>query len=169
MPWWAPNIKTLCILENFAFRQNSKFWQIENHWNNIHSVYIYIYLNPPRVWNLGPLITKNRPGGWNFTPLEGLGIYILHHITIIKVGFDLGDFSKVMLSQGYNSEDDDSDGDEGDGRLYTDLWTQKTVNAWILYTERYWKYLNIYISIFNNIYTCIYIKYTHQDIQGGLF
>jgi len=35
-----------------------------------------------------------------------------------------------MLSQGYNSEEDDSDGDESDGRLYTDLWTQKTVSAY---------------------------------------
>eukprot|EP00435_Cladocopium_sp_Y103_P003202 s5828_g1.t1 len=26
----------------------------------------------------------------------------------------------VMLSQGYNSEEDDSDGDEADGRLYTE-------------------------------------------------
>ena len=32
----------------------------------------FIYLNPPRVWNLGPLTTKNRPGGWNLTPLKGL-------------------------------------------------------------------------------------------------
>lgn len=39
-----------------------------------------------------------------------------------------------MLSQGYNSEEDDSDGDESDGRLYTDLWTQKTLNAYE-YTE----------------------------------
>ena len=36
---------------------------------------IYTYLNPPRVWNLCPLTTKNRPGGWNWIPLEGLGIY----------------------------------------------------------------------------------------------
>ena len=38
-------------------------------------IYIYrIYLNPRRVWNLSPLTTKNRPGGWNLTPLEDIGI-----------------------------------------------------------------------------------------------
>ena len=31
------------------------------------------YLNPPRVWNLSPLTTKNRPRGWNLILLEGLG------------------------------------------------------------------------------------------------
>ena len=30
--------------------------------------------------------------------------------------------AEVMLSQGYNSEEDDSDGDEADGQLYTDRW-----------------------------------------------
>ena len=33
-------------------------------------------LNPPRVWNLSPLTTKNKSRGWNLTRLEGLGIYI---------------------------------------------------------------------------------------------
>ena len=40
-------------------------------------------LNPPRVWNLSPLTTKNRSRGWNLTRLEGLGIYI--HIYIYQV------------------------------------------------------------------------------------
>ena len=35
-------------------------------------IQFYIYLNPPRLWNLSPLTTKNRPRGGNLTPLEGL-------------------------------------------------------------------------------------------------
>ena len=52
-----------------------------------------------------------------------------------------------MLSQGYNSEEDDSDGDESDGRLYTDLWTQKTVSAYEC-TENIWTYTNHYVYIY---------------------
>ena len=39
------------------------------------SIGYFLYLNPRRVWNLGAFTTKNRPGGWNLTPLEGLGGY----------------------------------------------------------------------------------------------
>ena len=37
---------------------------------------LFMYLNPPRVWNLCPLATKNTPGGWNLIFLEGLGMCI---------------------------------------------------------------------------------------------
>ena len=45
----------------------------------IMCVYIYIlfiYLNPPRVWNLSPLTTQNRPGDLQFEPLDNSGMYI---------------------------------------------------------------------------------------------
>ena len=49
-------------------------------------LYIYIYLNPPRVWKFEPLnTTKNRLGGWNLTPLEGLGIHIYIYTLYIYI------------------------------------------------------------------------------------
>ena len=45
-------------------------------WPLWDSTCVRAYLNPPRVWNFSPLTTKNRPGGWNLTPLECGGIYI---------------------------------------------------------------------------------------------
>ena len=36
---------------------------------------------------------------------------------------------EVMLSQGYNSEEDDSDGDEADGRLYTAWWPRRRLGT----------------------------------------
>ncbi len=61
--------------EDGAFRLFDGFGQI------IPNIFTYIWLkfrlNVPessRVWNLSPLATKNRPGGWNLTPLEGVGI-----------------------------------------------------------------------------------------------
>ena len=45
----------------------------------------HTFLNPPRVWNLRPLTTKNRPSGWNLTQLEGPGwekdMYVTYHIS----------------------------------------------------------------------------------------
>ena len=43
------------------------------------------YLNPPMVWNLSPLTTKNRPRGWNLTRLEGLGMKITCFFSNFKV------------------------------------------------------------------------------------
>ena len=65
---------------------------IDSSLNPKHVLAIWIYLNPPRVWNLGPLTTKNRPGGWNLTPLEGLGIYIY---TVYM--FNVHDISTISL------------------------------------------------------------------------
>ena len=57
--------------------------------------------NPPRVCNLGPLTTKNRPGGWNLTPLEGLGICSYHWITIegFRISWFVNDFFQLNLDK----------------------------------------------------------------------
>ena len=52
-------------------------------------------------------------------------IVIWHSISITTIG----SHPEVMLSQGYNSEEDDSDGDEADGRLYTAWWPRVSCMA----------------------------------------
>ena len=45
----------------------------ESNYQEISEIISYTRLDPPRVWYFSPLTTKNRPRGWNLTPLQGLG------------------------------------------------------------------------------------------------
>ena len=67
-------------------------WLVGINWKTAWlsgSGYTYIFLDPPRVWNF---TTKNRPRGWNLTPLEGLGSYIYYTVYIYTCVYTCGSY-----------------------------------------------------------------------------
>ncbi len=61
--------------------KKKRSWSLMHSWRTLwlkirNMVFVYFYLNFPRVWNLDPLTIKNRPWGWNLTPKRRVTRYI---------------------------------------------------------------------------------------------